>query len=129
MDLLSAVNFEKGGGLVAAIAQDFASGEVLMQAWMNEESLRRTLEIGEAVYYSRSRRCLWHKGESSGNVQVVRELYLDCDGDAVLLRVEQRGRGVACHTGRRSCFFRRREGSQWVDAEEPERDSAQVRAS
>ncbi len=113
MDLLDQLDFQKGGGLVTAIAQDADTGEILMVAHMNSESLRRTLETGEAVYWSRSRG-LWHKGEESGNTQRVVELRADCDGDAVLLRVEQRG-GAACHTGRRSCFFRRRDGDRWVD--------------
>ncbi|HET7729743.1 MAG TPA: phosphoribosyl-AMP cyclohydrolase [Usitatibacter sp.] len=91
-------------GLVPAVAQDEASGEVLMVAWMNRESLERTVRTGEAVYWSRSRKALWKKGETSGHVQRVREVRLDCDGDTVLLRVESAG-GVACHTGRRRCFF------------------------
>ncbi|MBK6845986.1 MAG: phosphoribosyl-AMP cyclohydrolase [Proteobacteria bacterium] len=103
------VDFAKGGGLVTAIAQDAESGEILMLAHMNEQALARTLELGEAVYWSRSRQRLWHKGEESGNVQRVRELRVDCDGDAILLRVEQLG-AAACHTGKRSCFFRRLEG-------------------
>lgn len=93
-------------GLIPAIATDAASGEVLMMAWMNEEALRRTLACGEAVYYSRSRRELWHKGATSGHVQRVVEVLVDCDQDAIVLRVEQAGAG-ACHTGYRSCFFRR----------------------
>ncbi|GAB4360559.1 MAG: phosphoribosyl-AMP cyclohydrolase [Gammaproteobacteria bacterium] len=105
-EILKAVDFTKGNGLVTAIAQDFETGEILMLANMNEESLRKTLECGEAVYWSRSRARLWHKGEESGNVQKVKELYIDCDGDAVLMKVEQIGR-AACHTGKRSCFFRR----------------------
>jgi len=109
-----APDFAKRGGLVTAIAQDHASGEILMVAYMNQESFRRTLELGEAVYYSTSRQELWHKGQSSGNIQVVKEMFLDCDGDALLLKVEQRG-GAACHTGRRSCFFRKREGDGWKD--------------
>ncbi|MEN8180962.1 MAG: phosphoribosyl-AMP cyclohydrolase [Myxococcota bacterium] len=113
MDPLDAVDFEKGGGLVAAIAQAVSSGEILMIAHMNAESLRRTLETGQAVYWSRSRG-LWHKGEQSGHTQEVKELYVDCDGDAILLRVEQRG-GAACHTGKRSCFFRRLEEGSWTD--------------
>jgi len=113
MDPLRALDFGKGNGLVTAIAQDAASGEILMVAHMNEQSLRRTLETGEAVYWSRSRG-LWHKGQESGNTQRVVELRIDCDGDAVLLRVEQRG-DAACHTGKRSCFFRRRDGEDWVD--------------
>jgi phosphoribosyl-AMP cyclohydrolase len=114
MDPVEALDFEKGGGLVTAIAQDHATGEVLMVAHMNEEAFRRTLETGEAVYWSRSRRRLWRKGEESGNVQVVKNLQIDCDGDAVLLSVQQRG-GAACHTGKRSCFFRRYQRSQWID--------------
>jgi phosphoribosyl-AMP cyclohydrolase len=113
MELLDAIDFAKGHGLVTAIAQDASSGEILMVAHMNPESLRKTLETGEAFYWSRARG-LWHKGEESGNTQLVRELRIDCDGDAVLLRVEQRG-GAACHTGKRSCFFRRRDGAEWTD--------------
>jgi phosphoribosyl-AMP cyclohydrolase len=95
-------------GLAPAVAQDDATGEVLMVAWMNRESLERTVATGEAVYWSRSRKALWKKGETSGHVQRVREVRLDCDGDTILLRVESVG-GVACHTGRRRCFFRRLE--------------------
>jgi phosphoribosyl-AMP cyclohydrolase len=113
MDPLAIVDFRKGAGLVVAIAQDFQTGEILMVAHMNEESLRRTLETGQAVYWSRSRG-LWHKGEQSGNTQRVRELYADCDGDVLLLKVEQKG-GAACHTGKRSCFFRRLDDGRWVD--------------
>ncbi len=105
-------------GLVAAIAQDADSGEVLMLAWMSRESLEETLRRGIAVYWSRSRGRLWPKGETSGHVQTVREIRLDCDGDALLLRVEQQG-GIACHTGRRSCFYHRldRQRRRWeVDA-------------
>lgn len=114
MDPVEALDFAKPGGLVTAIAQDHETGEILMVAHMNEESFRRTLETGEAVYWSRSRKELWRKGQSSGNTQVVKSLFIDCDGDAVLLRVEQRG-GAACHTGKRSCFFRRLEDGRWVD--------------
>ena len=103
-------------GLAPAIAQDWASGEVLMLAWMSRESLRETLARGEAVYWSRSRRALWRKGATSGHTQKVRELRLDCDGDTLLLRVEPRG-GIACHTGRRSCFFRRLEQGGWAISE------------
>lgn len=99
-------------GLVAAIAQEAATGQVLMQAWMNRESLALTASLGHAVYWSRSRGRLWHKGESSGHVQEVKEIRLDCDGDAVLLLVEQLG-GIACHTGRHHCFYRRLEGDDW----------------
>jgi phosphoribosyl-AMP cyclohydrolase len=118
-------DFEKAGGLVTAIAQDDASGEILMVASMNEEAFRRTLETGEAVYFSRSRARLWRKGEESGNTQRVRAVYVDCDGDAVLLRVEQRG-GAACHTGRRSCFFHKLEQGRWVDVGVRVFDPAQV---
>jgi len=98
-------------GLAPAVAQDHATGEVLMVAWMNRESLERTVASGEAVYWSRSRKSLWKKGETSGHVQKVREVRLDCDGDTILLRVESVG-GVACHTGRRRCFFRSLEQRQ-----------------
>ena len=114
MDPITTLDFEKAGGLVSAIAVDDSSGEVLMVAWMNPESFRRTLETGEVHYWSRSRNALWRKGEESGNSQLVKGVYVDCDGDVVLLRVEQRG-GAACHTGRRSCFFRKLEGGEWVD--------------
>jgi len=93
-------------GLITAVAVDALSGEVLMVAYMNEESLRRTLTLGEAVYYSRSRKELWHKGATSGNVQKVVEILTDCDQDALVLRVQQAGSG-ACHTGARTCFYRR----------------------
>jgi phosphoribosyl-AMP cyclohydrolase len=99
------LDFEKNGGLVPAVAQDHRSGEVLMLAYMNRESWELTLRTGEAHYWSRSRSRLWKKGESSGNVQEVEEIRVDCDGDTVLLKVRQRG-GTACHTGHRSCFFR-----------------------
>ena len=108
-DPVAIVDFAKGDGLVAAIAQDDTSGEILMVAYMNEESLRRTLELGEVVYWSRSRQKYWHKGEESGNVQKLKGVYVDCDGDALLLRVEQLG-GAACHTGKQNCFFRRIDG-------------------
>jgi phosphoribosyl-AMP cyclohydrolase len=113
-NLKNIVDFTKANGLVTAIAQDAVSGEILMVANMNEESLARTVELGEAVYWSRSRRKLWHKGEESGNVQKVRELYVDCDGDAILMKVEQIG-DAACHTGKRSCFFRRIDGDAIAD--------------
>lgn len=100
-------------GLIPAIAQDAGTGDILMMAWMNREALAETVARGEAVYWSRSRGRLWPKGESSGHTQRVLELRMDCDSDVVLLRVEQRG-GIACHTGRRSCFFRRLEDGRWV---------------
>ena len=106
MEPTDIIDFDKGGGLVTAIAQDDATGEVLMVAYMNPESLAKTLEVGEVVYWSRSRKKLWHKGEESGNVQKLKGMYVDCDGDALVLRVEQVG-GAACHTGKRNCFYRR----------------------
>jgi len=109
-----AVDFAKGDGLITAVTQDYGSGEVLMVAWMNEEALALTLAEGRAVYWSRSRARLWRKGEESGNVQRLHELRVDCDGDTVLLRVEQVG-GAACHTGRRSCFYRRVDGTALRD--------------
>jgi phosphoribosyl-AMP cyclohydrolase len=93
-------------GLIPAIAQDAETGDVLMFAWMNREALARTAETGEAVYFSRSRGRLWHKGEESGHTQKIREIRIDCDNDVVLLKIEQMG-GIACHTGRRSCFFQK----------------------
>lgn len=108
-------DFEKGGGLLPAIAQDAESGEVLMIAFMNKESFEETLRTGQAVYYSRSRKRLWRKGEESGHIQRVKAIYVDCDCDAILLKVEQVG-GAACHTGYRSCFYRQvtAEGLQTV---------------
>ncbi len=100
-------------GLVPAIAQDAVSGQVLMVAWMDREALIETVKTGRAVYWSRSRSRLWRKGEESGHVQLVKEVFLDCDGDVVLLKVDQTG-GIACHTGRASCFFRRLDAGQWV---------------
>ncbi len=100
-------------GLVAAIAQDAESGEVLMLAWQNADSLRLTLEKGEMVYFSRSRQQLWHKGESSGHRQIVKNIAIDCDGDAVLAQVTQIG-GIACHTGRKNCFYRQFSPAQGV---------------
>jgi len=99
------VDFEKSGGIVPAIAQDAATGEILMLAYMNEESFRETTRTGRACYFSRSRNRLWRKGEESGNVQEVVEVRIDCDRDAILLKVNQVG-GAACHTGYRSCFYR-----------------------
>jgi phosphoribosyl-AMP cyclohydrolase len=103
-------------GLITAVAQDAGSGRVLMVAWMNRDALRETAERKEAVYWSRSRGRLWRKGEESGHVQKVKELRLDCDADAVLLKVEQVA-GIACHTGRESCFFRKLENGEWVSTD------------
>ena len=112
-------------GLVPAIAQDAATGEVLMFAWMNREALALTAEAGHAVYWSRSRGRLWHKGEESGHTQKVVELRVDCDKDVVLLKIEQSG-GIACHTGRRSCFFNRLETSGWRDVEPVLKDPKEI---
>src|SRR5512139_1390224 len=103
-------------GLVAAVAQEARSGKVLTLAWMNREALARTVETGEAHYWSRSRRKLWRKGEESGHVQKVQEIRLDCDNDAILLLVEQAG-GIACHTGRERCFYQRLEDGRWIAVE------------
>ena len=99
--------------LVAVVAQDASSGRILTVAWMNREALQKTAETKQATYWSRSRNRLWRKGEESGHVQKVRELRIDCDADAILLKVEQVG-GIACHTGRESCFFRKLENGKWV---------------
>lgn len=105
-----------GDGLVPVVTQDAASGRVLTLAWMNRDALAETASSGRVVYWSRSRRKLWRKGEESGHVQRVLEIRLDCDADAVLLRVEQVG-GIACHTGRESCFFRKLEDGRWVSTD------------
>ena len=102
-----------GDGLVAVVTQDASTGKVLTVAWMNREALQQTVDKKEAVYWSRSRSKLWRKGEESGHVQKVVEVRLDCDADAILLKVEQVG-GIACHTGRESCFFRKLENGKWV---------------
>ena len=112
---LNKVNWSEDG-LVPAIAQDATSGRILMVAWMNREALKRTVQSGEAVYWSRSRKKLWHKGEESGHIQRVQEVRLDCDNDVLLLRVEQAG-GIACHTGRASCFFSVLQKGRWVEVE------------
>ena len=104
-------------GLVPAIAQDAVSGRVLMVAWMNREALKLTRQKSEAVYWSRSRKKLWHKGEESGHIQKVVEIRLDCDADVILLQIEQQG-GIACHTGRESCFYTRLEDGQWQVVDE-----------
>ena len=112
---LNKVNWS-ADGLVPVIAQDAATNRILTLAWMNRAALKATRTSGEAVYWSRSRQALWRKGESSGHVQKVRELRLDCDSDAILLVVDQVG-GIACHTGRERCFFQKLEGGRWVDVE------------
>ena len=103
---MEGIDFEKSGGLVPVIVQDHGTGEVLMLAYMNREAWEKTKETGNACYWSRSRDTLWMKGETSGRYQVVKEIFIDCDGDTLLLKVEQRG-GAACHTGYRSCFYRK----------------------
>lgn len=103
-------------GLVPVIAQEVGTNDVLMFAWMNRDALAKTVELGEAVYWSRSRKKLWHKGEESGHVQKVHDIRLDCDEDVLLLKVEQTGR-IACHTGRHSCFFQKLEGGDWQAVE------------
>ena len=108
---LSKVNWTHEG-LVPVIAQEAGTGQVLMFAWMNRDALKQTVETGEAVYWSRSRKKLWHKGEESGHAQKVKAIRLDCDEDVILLSVEQIG-GIACHTGRHSCFFQQLEGLEW----------------
>jgi phosphoribosyl-AMP cyclohydrolase len=119
------LDFDKMGGLLPAIVQDAATGEVLMLAFMNREAWERTLTTGEAHYYSRTRNQIWHKGETSGHVQRVTEIWLDCDQDTVLLKVEQIG-GAACHTGHRSCFYRRRRGEDWQVVGSPIFDPKEV---
>ena len=111
-DWLNKINWAQDG-LVPAVAQEASSGKVLSVAWMNREALSKTVQSGEAHYWSRSRRKLWRKGEESGHVQKVKSVRLDCDEDVILLEVEQVG-GIACHTGRHSCFFQRLDGANWV---------------
>ena len=121
---LNAVKWDEQG-LVPVIAQDAKTGEVLMFAWMNREALEKTAELGQAVYWSRSRRKLWHKGEESGHFQKVVELRTDCDNDVILLKIEQVG-GIACHTGRRSCFFNKLENGQWKSVEPVLKDPKEI---
>lgn len=109
---LNEINWAQDG-LIPAVAQEASSGQVLMVAWMNREALQKTVATGEAHYWSRSRKKLWHKGEESGHVQKVKSVRLDCDEDVILLEVEQVG-GIACHTGRHHCFFKRLDNGQWV---------------
>jgi phosphoribosyl-AMP cyclohydrolase len=109
---LEAIKWDENG-LVPAIAQDAGSGTVLMVAWMNREALAATVREGKMVYWSRSRQRLWRKGEESGHTQLVKDLRLDCDNDVILAQVEQLG-GIACHTGRQSCFFQQLQGERWV---------------
>jgi len=112
-------------GLVAAIAQESGTGKVLMMAWMNRESLTLTAQTGHAVYYSRSRQKLWHKGEESGHQQVIKDIRLDCDNDVILLEVEQKG-GIACHTGRHNCFFKQLNENQWLEVDSVIKDPKDI---
>jgi phosphoribosyl-AMP cyclohydrolase len=112
-------------GLVPAVAQETGSGRVLNLAWMNRDALARTVETGETHYWSRSRGKLWHKGEESGHVQKVKSIRLDCDEDVILLEVEQHG-GIACHTGRHSCFFQRLENGQWITTDAVLKDPGEI---
>lgn len=114
-------------GLVPAIAQEEGTGRVLMLAWMNREALLATLRSKQATYYSRSRKALWRKGETSGNTQQVSSIQLDCDGDAILLQVSQEG-GIACHTGRHSCFYRELGDDGWQETEPVVKDPADIYA-
>ena len=122
---MDTLDFAKSGGLLPAVVQDCESGEVLMLAYMNAEAFQRTLETGKACFYSRSRDSFWMKGESSGHVQEVREIRVDCDADAIVLKVHQVG-GAACHTGHRSCFFRTVGADGWQVVGEPVFDPKEV---
>ena len=117
MTFLDTVKFDEQG-LIPAIAQDAQTGRVLMVAWMNKEALQLTADTKRGVYWSRSRKKLWHKGEESGHIQVVKEIQLDCDGDVIILKIEQLG-GIACHTGRQSCFYRTLDNNQQWQIVEP----------
>lgn len=121
---LEAVNWNSDG-LVPAIAQDAKTGRILMMAWMNRESLQLSAERGEAVYWSRSRNKLWHKGETSGHIQKLHEIRLDCDEDVIVLQVEQLG-GIACHTGRESCFYRILKDGQWQTVDPVLKDPSEI---
>ncbi|MCG6969854.1 MAG: phosphoribosyl-AMP cyclohydrolase [Gammaproteobacteria bacterium] len=112
-------------GLVPAIAQDYATGKLLMMAWMNRESLQLSVQEGRAIYWSRSRNKLWRKGEESGHVQRIKDIRLDCDNDVILLSVEQIG-GIACHTGRERCFYKQLQGDRWVEVEPVIKDPQQI---
>ena len=127
MSWLDEVQFDDKG-LIPAIAQDASNGKVLMMAWMNREALKLTAEKNQAVYWSRSRGNLWHKGEESGHVQKVIEIRFDCDEDVILLKVEQTG-GIACHTGRESCFYRQLQGEQWVEVEKVIKSPSEIYSS
>ena len=127
MTYLDAITWD-AQGLVPVIAQEQGSKDVLMFAWMNREALQKTVELGRAVYFSRSRKKLWHKGEESGHVQLVHEIRIDCDADVVLLTVTQQGHdpGIACHTGRHTCFFSVLNNGQWQPVEPVLKDPATI---
>ena len=112
-------------GLIPAIAQDWKTGEVLMLAWMNSDALQLTVREGRAIYWSRTRAALWRKGEESGHVQQLKELRIDCDADTVLMKVEQLG-GIACHTGRRSCFYQKLENGTWLSTDDVLKDPGEI---
>ncbi|HET9663788.1 MAG TPA: phosphoribosyl-AMP cyclohydrolase [Burkholderiales bacterium] len=122
---LNKVNWAAQDGLVPVVAQEAGSGRVLTVAWMNREALKKTVQTGEAHYWSRSRKKLWRKGEESGHVQRVKSVRLDCDQDVILLEVEQEG-GIACHTGRHSCFFQKLDGDRWVAADPVLKDPQEI---
>lgn len=124
MNWLDEIRFDENG-LIPAIAQDANSGKILMMAWMNRESLQLTAEKQQAVYWSRSRGKLWYKGEESGHTQNIVDIRFDCDEDVILLKVEQSG-GIACHTGRESCFYRQLQGDQWVEVESVIKDPKDI---
>ena len=126
MNWLDEIRFDENG-LIPAVAQDASSGKILMMAWMSRESLRLTADKNEAVYWSRSRARLWHKGEESGHIQKIIEIRFDCDEDVILLKVEQCG-GIACHTGRESCFYRKLQDEQWVEVERVLKDPSKIYA-
>lgn len=121
---LNKVNWSDDG-LVPAIAQDEKTGRVLMVAWMDREALKRTVDSGEAIYWSRSRKKLWHKGEESGHVQKVKEIRIDCDADVILMQIEQSG-GIACHTGRESCFYSKLEKGEWISTDDVLKDPDEI---
>lgn len=123
-NLISKIKWDDRG-LVTVVVQDYQSGKVLMVAWANEEAITKSFESGRSCFWSRSRRALWLKGETSGHYQMIKDIYLDCDGDSLVFMVEQVG-GIACHTGRNSCFFKRLEKDQWINSEAVIRDEKDI---
>ena len=124
MGAIETIQFNESG-IVPAIAQDYETGEILMMAWMNQEALRLSIEQQRAVYYSRSRKKLWFKGEESGHVQEIIDIFTDCDQDVILLKVKQIG-GIACHTGRANCFFNKLDNDNWVSVADVVKDPKQI---